>query len=191
MLGINSKLLLCSGLAVAASAAVPPFLLRDVRGAVHTPAEWRGQKAILLFFVIQDCPVVNSYVPEINRIAQAYESRGVRSYAVQADADASLAITREYALAYHYRLPFVFDPGQILVRIAGATVTPQAVIVSPEGQVLYRGRIDNRVVDFGSQRSDATVHDLRDALDAVVAGHAPPVRFTRSIGCAITLLKQK
>jgi peroxiredoxin len=191
MLQTALKLLLCAGFGVTGCAAVSPFRLYDARGAVHTQAEWSGQKAIVLFFVIHDCPVVNSYVPEMNRIEEAYGSRGVRFYAVQADASASFADTAEYALAFHYRLPLLVDPGQVLIRMAGATVTPQAAILSPEGQVLYRGRIDNRIEDFGSQRRDATVHDLRDALDAVLAGRPPRAKFTKAIGCAITLLKQK
>jgi peroxiredoxin len=71
--------------AVGAYPAVPSFQLRDTGGAVHTPAEWRTQKAVLLFFVTTDCPVANSYVPEFNRIREAYSGRGVLIYAVQAD----------------------------------------------------------------------------------------------------------
>src|SRR5882762_7378160 len=67
------------------SAAVRPFQLRDTQGAIHTPGEWNGQKAILLFFVTTDCPIGNSYVPELNRIREAYGGRGVMVYAVQAD----------------------------------------------------------------------------------------------------------
>jgi peroxiredoxin len=191
MLQIFLSLALGALLFVSASAASPPFQLHDVQGGVHTPAEWSGHKAILLFFVIHDCPLVNSYVPEMNRIAQAYQSRGVGSWAVQADTSAPFEVTAEYARAYHYGFPLILDPRQILVRLADATVTPQAVILSTEGKVLYRGRIDNRVEDFGSQRPQATVHDLRDALDAVLAGRPPRVRFTRSIGCAVTRLEQK
>ena len=165
--------------------------LIDTHGKVHTPAEWQGQKAILLFFVIQDCPVGNSYIPEMNRIAQAYAARGIRTYAVQADADAAAAITAQYARDYRFAFPVLMDPKQTLVHLAGATVTPQAALLTPEGKVLYRGRIDNRVEDFGTQRPQATVPDLRNAIDDVLAGHAPRVPFTKSIGCAITIHESK
>ena len=58
-----------------AYAAVPPFQLRDTQGTTHTPAEWTGQKTILLFFVTTDCPIGNSYVPELNRIREQYSGR--------------------------------------------------------------------------------------------------------------------
>jgi peroxiredoxin len=168
------------------------FQLRDTEGRVHTPSEWNGERAILLFFVANDCPVGNSYIPEMNRIEQAYASRGVRTYAVEADLGVPATAAAAYARDYRFGFPLLMDPEQILVRLAGATVTPQAVVLSSDGkQVLYRGRIDNRVEDFGSQRPEATVHDLRNALDAVLAGRRPPAPFTRSIGCAITLVEKK
>jgi len=53
------------------------FQLRDTAGGAHTPTEWHTHKAVVLFFVTTDCPVGNSYVPELNRIREAYAGRGV------------------------------------------------------------------------------------------------------------------
>ncbi|HTX38569.1 MAG TPA: redoxin domain-containing protein [Bryobacteraceae bacterium] len=171
--------------AVGAYPAVPAFQLRDTVGALHTPADWSGARAILLFFVTNDCPVTNSYVPEMNRIQAAYAPRGVRTYAVEADPGVAPLVVAAYARDYHYGFPLLLDPLQDLVQLTGATVTPEAAVLTPEGKVVYRGRIDNRVADFGKQRPQATVHDLRDALDEVLAGKPVPTPFTRSIGCAI------
>jgi len=169
--------------------ALPQFRLRDTGGVVHTQAEWAGAKAILLFFVTNDCAVTNSYVPEMNRIQTVYAARGVRSYAVQADTSVPLPVAAAYARDYRYGFPLLLDPHQILVQLTGATVMPQAVVLSPDGQVRYRGAIDNRVEDFGKQRPEATAHELRDALDEVLAGQPVTVPFTKSIGCAITRVK--
>ena len=166
-------------------AAVPEFQLRDTQGRIHTPSGWNSQKAILLFFVTTDCPVGNSYVPEMNRIREAYEPRGVRVLAVQSDTTIAETEVARYARDYQYTFPLLLDPRQVLVRLAGATITPQAAVLAPDGKVLYLGRIDNRVADFGKQRPQATEHDLRDALDAVLAGKPVVHPFTRSVGCAI------
>ena len=171
--------------AAALFAGVPSFQLRDTAGQLHTPAEWSGTKAILLFFVTTDCPVANSYVPEMNRIHDTYAPRGVRVFAVQSDTTIADADVARYARDYHYGFPLLLDPRQVLVRMANAAITPQAAVLSPEGKVLYLGRIDNRVADFGKQRSEATQQDLREALDAVLAGKPAPHPFTKSIGCAI------
>jgi peroxiredoxin len=177
------------GGAVGAWPAVPPFQLRDTQGAIHTPREWQGQKAILLFFVTTDCPVGNSYVPELNRIRETYGGRGVLMYAVQADTTVADSEVPRYAKDYRYTFPLLLDPRQVLVRLTGATVTPEAAVLSPDGKVLYLGRIDNRVADFGKARSQATERDVRDALDAVLAGKPVPHPRTKSIGCAINRVK--
>jgi len=170
-------------------AGAPQFQLRDTQGSIHTPAEWSGHKAILLFFVTTDCPIANSYVPEMNRIRDAYAARGVLVYAVQAETTTAEADVARYAKDYRYGFPLLLDPHQALVDLTGATVTPEAVVLSPDGKVLYHGRIDNRVEDFGKQRPQATERDVRDALDAVLAGKPVARPATKSIGCAINHVK--
>jgi peroxiredoxin len=165
--------------------AAPQFQLRDTGGATHTAAEWAGRKAVLLYFVTVDCPVANSYVPEMNRIKEAYAGRGIAFYAVQADPSVAEAAVVRYARDYRYGFPLLLDPAQTLVRLANATVTPQAAVLSPEGKVLYLGPVDNRVEDFGKQRPQATERYVREVLDAVLSGKAIGVATRKSIGCAI------
>ena len=165
--------------------SAPQFQLRDTQGATHTAAEWAGRKAVVLYFVTIDCPVGNSYVPEMNRLREAYAGRGVAFYAVQADPGVAEAEVVRYARDYHYSFPLLLDPAQTLVRHANATVTPQAAVLTPEGKMLYLGPVDNRVEDFGKQRPRATESYLRQVLDAVLSGKAVAVAGHKSIGCAI------
>jgi peroxiredoxin len=166
--------------------SLPQFQLRDTQGGIHSPAEWAKQKAVLLFFITTDCPVGNSYVPEMNRLREAYGSRGVAFYAVQADPTVADDVVARYARDYRYSFPLLLDPAQILVRHANATITPQAAILSPEGKVLYLGPIDNRVEDFGKTRPKATETYVRDVLDAILGGKGIVFSTHKSIGCSIT-----
>lgn len=165
--------------------APPSFQLHDTQGSVHTPGEWTSHKAVVLFFVATDCPIANSYVPEMNRIRETYAPRSVLFFAVQAEPRTPDAEVARYARDYRYTFPLLLDPRQVLVKLTGARITPQAAVLSPEGKLLYLGRIDNRAADFGVQRPRPTQNDLRDALDAVLAGKSVPHPFTKSIGCAI------
>jgi thiol-disulfide isomerase/thioredoxin len=162
------------------------FALRDTEGVEHSPHEWTQARAVVLFFVTTDCPLSNGYAPEMNRIEQAYASRGVLVYAVQGDTTIPDEEVRRHAHEYGYRFPALLDPREVLARHTGATVTPEAVVLSPAGTVLYLGRIDNRVEDFGKTRIQATEFDLRDALDAILAGQPVSHPRTRALGCAIT-----
>ncbi|MGA3238300.1 MAG: redoxin domain-containing protein [Bryobacteraceae bacterium] len=173
--------------AAAAFAAPLSFQLRDTQGALHTAAEFAGHKAVVLFFTTTDCPIANSYVPEMNRIHDAYAPRSVLFYAVQTDLTIPEADVAKYARDFRYAYPLLLDPKQELVRWTGASITPQAAILAPDGKLLYLGRVDNRVADFGKQRLQPTVFDLRDSLDAVLDGKPVPHAATKSVGCAITL----
>jgi peroxiredoxin len=181
---LAASLCLCAATAFAAPLA---FQLRDTQGGVHAQAEFAGHKAVVLFFTTTDCPIANSYVPEMNRIHDAYASRSVLFYAVQTDLTIPEAEVATYARDYRYTYPLLLDQKQQLVRWTGASITPQAAILAPDGKLLYLGRVDNRIADFGKQRLQPTIFDLRDSLDAVLAGKPLSHATTKSVGCAITL----
>ena len=71
--------------------------------------------------------------------------------------------------------------------MTGATVTPEVVVLSGAGAVLYLRRIDNRNEDLGRSRTVTTEFDLRDALDAVLAGRPVTRPLTTAVGCGINL----
>jgi peroxiredoxin len=177
-------LLACAATCVA---GLPQFEWRDTSGAVHRAAEWSGKRAVVIFFVMTDCPLANGYVPEMNRIRADYAAKGVAVYAVQTDNTISDADVRKYAKDFGYTFPVLHDPRLTLARFTGATVSPEAAVLSPKGEILYLGRIDNRVEDITKPRYAATDPELRNALDAVLAGKAPKAARTRAVGCSISL----
>ena len=166
------------------------FALRDVDGVEHRQSEWSNKRAIVIFFKTTECPLSNGYVPEMNRLRQEYSARGVAFYAVEADTTLSLADVRRHAKDFGFTFPVLIDKQQVLVSLSRATTTPEVAVLSSAGKVLYLGRIDNRVEDFDKRRTVVTQHDLRDALDAVLAGRQVPRPTTKAIGCAINYVKQ-
>jgi peroxiredoxin len=161
------------------------FDLQDTQGVHHTPAEFRQSKAVVLAFVATDCPISNSYAPELGRIYAAYTPRGVSFYAVQSDPAVSLEEVRKHAREFGFPFPILLDRKQQLARLAGATATLEVAVLSPSGELLYRGRVDDRTVDFGKTRPRAVRQDLRIALDEILSGKPVTERFTKAIGCAI------
>ncbi|MBV9267606.1 MAG: redoxin family protein, partial [Acidobacteriaceae bacterium] len=149
-------------------------------------AEWSGKRAVVLFFLATDCPLSNGYVPELNRIHGIYAPRGVEFYAVQGDATVKDEEVRKHVEEFGYSFPYLFDPNETLAALTGATITPQAAVVSSDGELLYLGRIDNKLEDWGKQRVQVTEFDLRDALEAILAGNRVPHARTKALGCAIT-----
>src|ERR1700721_2258318 len=88
---------------------VPRFSLADPAGAAHTEGEWKGAE-VVLFFITTDCPISNGYVPEMNRIAKEYASRGVRFYGVMTDTSVPVADVRKHVKDFGYVFPVLLDP---------------------------------------------------------------------------------
>jgi hypothetical protein len=65
------------------------------------------------------------------------------------------------------------------------TTTPEVAIVTPAGQIAYRGRIDDQYADLGKKRLAPTQRDLREALTSILAGQPVPRPRTVAIGCLI------
>jgi len=97
------------------------------------------------------------------------------------------SVVRKHLAEFGYRgIPAAIDETGSLAIQAKALVTPTAVIIDKAGQIRYRGRIDNFYAELGTPRRQATTHDLRDALDAVVTGRPVADPETKSVGCFIT-----
>lgn len=151
--------------------------------ALQTPA---GEKAIVLIFTSTDCPISNRYAPELRRIAEAFRAKGVAFRLVYPSPSEDARSIREHMVAYSYTGVFESfrDPKFELVKLTGARITPEAVIVAG-GKVVYRGRIDDRYVDLGRERPAATRRDLFEALTAIVAGKPVAQATTQAVGCFI------
>lgn len=158
--------------------------LKDPAGKIVKPLAKAGQKATVLFFLTTECPIGNLYSPEINRIVDQYKKQGVTCHAIYAHETA--AEIKKHQREYKLSLGALLDPELKLAKLTGATVTPEACVLSQDGKILYRGRIDDRAVKFGTVRLEPRVRDLRLALDAVLAGKPVANKFTKPIGCYIS-----
>lgn len=143
-----------------------------------------GVKCVL--FLGTDCPIASAYAPELARIASEFAPKGVAftvAYPLpRAKPDAVRAHAKEYALPG----TVVHDRDLSLAKKLGATVTPEAVVLSARGEVLYRGRIDDRYEKVGGKRRELpTTFDLRAALTAALEGKAPAKPWPPAVGCDI------
>ena len=144
-----------------------------------------SRRASVLLFIAHDCPIANTYAPEIKRICRQYGARGVRFILVYSEADITAESARKHAADYGYMCPIVLDANHSLARKLHATVTPEAVVLDSKGKQAYRGRIDDLYADVGTRRYEVSRHDLRLALDALLNGKKISPATTRAVGCII------
>jgi len=163
----------------------PSFEVSDVNGRPIKPFRVE-EKAQVLFFLSAECPISRFYAQEIQRICNEYGERGVRCGLVYEDFPVNAPAIRTHLEEFGYRgIPAMTDDTGKIATQVNAIVTSEAVVIDKRGQIRYRGRIDNFYADFGRPRRAATVHDLRDALDAVVSGRVVTHPETTAVGCFI------
>jgi hypothetical protein len=160
--------------------------IADVEGRMHQPLASRAKPTVLLF-TATDCPISNAYAPEVKRIISAYGPKGVKFYLVHAVPTLKAADAKTHASEYGLKATILLDRKHLLVAATGAKVTPE-VCVYVKGEKVYMGRIDDLYYALGRKRTRATTHDLRNALDASLAGRKPTVRATKPLGCYIAPL---
>jgi thiol-disulfide isomerase/thioredoxin len=180
------QMLLALALIVLTPAAPASPALRDIDGGVHRPFAAADHPSVLLF-VTSDCPISNAYAPELQRICAASAGRGVRCLLLYEDDRLTAAAVRTHLEAYRSAgVAAAIDSDRAIARRAGASVTPEAVVVDRAGGIRYRGRVDNLYVDLGRRRHAASVHDLRDAIDAVLSDRPVATPRTAAFGCYIS-----
>ena len=101
------------------------FALTDAAGKEHSPSEWKGKKAVVLFFIATECPVSNFYSPDFARIARDYEEKGVVTYGVHCDDDLPRTAAAAHAKEYGLKFPVLLDPKQKLAAAVGAGRRPK------------------------------------------------------------------
>lgn len=164
---------------------MPDFSLKDATGAKYTNAELARHKATVFVFVATDCPNSNTYAPVLARLYREYSPRGVSFFNVYSDPQETPATVRKHDSDFATPFPALLDPHQTLARETGARSTPEVVILAADGKQLYRGRVDDRFVDYGKTRFKPSENDLQEALDAILQGKPAPHPVTRVLGCAI------
>jgi hypothetical protein len=163
----------------------PPVTMSDLQGKKVQPLQVGDARASVLFFLLPDCPISNSYAPEINALVKENADGRLRFYVVYVDPDLTTPEARKHAASFGYRCPVVLDRRHQLVAATGVTTTPEVAVVTADGRVAYRGRIDDRNPQLGVRRQAPTQRDLQRALEAVLAGKEVPMPRTTAIGCVI------
>ncbi|HEY1468359.1 MAG TPA: redoxin domain-containing protein [Candidatus Acidoferrum sp.] len=154
----------------------------DLDGHALDPFHHAAGKIVVLLFVRTDCPISNRYAPIIQAMSAHYATHAA-FYLVYPIKSETAAQIREHTKAYGYHLPILRDPDYTLVKKAQVQVTPEAAVFSPDGRLLYHGRIDDWYVDFTRARSSPTTHDLSVALNAAVADKPVPTPSAPAVGC--------
>ncbi len=158
----------------------------DLEGRAINPLDGAQAKALVFLFVSVECPISNSYAPEMQRLDTEFAPQGVTFKLVYPNPDERAEAIQKHVKEYGLHLGVLRDPQHRLVKAAAVRLTPEVAVFVPRQGFVYHGRIDNQYVDFGKARPAATEHDLREVLTAILQGKPIPYTATRAIGCYIS-----
>lgn len=166
------------------SAAEPALKLHASDGNTYQPFAPAETRPVLLFFISLDYPETAYFVPEINQIIADYSAK-VAVYVVNSEASRSSSIdVRLKASLVHITVPVLLDRSVRLARQLQTNVRPEAVVAAPDGKtLLYKGRIND--LDLSKRQQAATTRDLRNALDAILAGRPVAEPQPAAQGCKL------
>lgn len=180
---------------LAIGAKAPDFRLEGVDGRRYSLGDFAKSRALVIVFTCNHCPTAQAYEERLKSLVNEYRAKGVAFVAISpndensvrlnelgyTDLSDSFAEMKIRASYKKYNFPYLYEGDRTGVsRAYGPTATPHAFVFDAERKLRYAGRIDD------SEREEyVKVKDLRNVLDAMVAGRPAPVEKTRAFGCSI------
>jgi len=176
-------------------ATAPDFKLPGADGKKYALKDFKKSAILIVVFTCNHCPTAQYYEERLKKIVEDYKAKGVALVAISPNDPRSVRLDelgytdlgdsfkemKVRAKYRHFNFPYLYDGEKEEVSHAyGPVATPHAFVFDQQRKLRYRGRIDD------SERPEyVTVHDLRNALDALVAGREIEVNQTKSFGCSI------
>ena len=165
----------------------PDFALPDTDGRIVSRDDFADAPALLVMFICNHCPYVKHVRDELARIGREFGERGVAIIAISSnDAERYPADSpermKEEKEAAGYTFPYLYDESQDVARAFNAACTPDFFLFDANRMLVYRGQLDSSRPGNGQP---VTGHDLRTALNAVLAGDPVQTEQIPSIGCNI------
>jgi peroxiredoxin len=162
------------------------FSLPATDGKTYSPNDFADAKVLVVFFTCNHCPYVIGSDEMTRRTAEKFAPAGVRFVGINSNSTHLYPEDDFPHMAERMkqnRFPWVYlrDESQEIARAYGALKTPHFYVFDADRKLAYCGR----AIDNPRDAARATVNDLENAIEDVLA--ARPVRkpLTNPIGCTV------
>lgn len=164
----------------AIGATISDFSLPDINGKAQLFSSLEGKNGTVIIFVSAKCPVVKAYNERMAKLAEDYSARGINVIGINSNSTESVDQMKSHAADNKLTFAMLQDKGNKIADMLGAQVTPEAFVLDANNKLVYRGRIDN-----AQNTANITANDLRDAIDAMLAGKPVAKSEAAAFGCSI------
>ena len=171
------------------------FKLKGIDGKMYSLASFKDAKILVIIFSAPHCPTAQAYEDRIIKIQNDYKKQGLQIVVINPNSPESVCLEeRGYtdlgdsfedmqirAKERGFNFPFLDDGETEEASIKyGPVATPHAFVFDKERVLRYVGRIDE-----SEKIGTAKQHDLRNAIDTILAGKEVEVKKTKVFGCSI------
>jgi thiol-disulfide isomerase/thioredoxin len=143
----------------------------------------KAKEYTVLMFIAPDCPLCKTMstpfselsvkYPDMQFLAvysgTLYEPMELNMFATETKLKPRIFRDYEYEVAHQLK----------------ASVTPEFFLVDNNATIIYRGMMDDRILELGSYKQQWDKHYLIDAIDATIANKKPVLAKTEPIGCIL------
>lgn len=169
------------------TAALDFDLIDTITDKQLTLGDTAGEKGTVIMFICNHCPFVIHVNPEIVKMAQEYQPKGIGFVAISSNDIINYPqdaphLMKQKAMDQGYTFPYLFDETQEVARAYDAACTPDFYLFDSGLKLAYRGQLDDSRPGNGVPLTGA---DLRNAMEALLKGDAIDSNQKPSIGCNI------
>ena len=168
------------------SAPAIDFSLPGVDGKTWTLADCAGEKGLLVMFICNHCPYVQSIRDRIVRDTRELKAMGLNTVAIMSNdptdyEEDSFENMQAVAKEFDFPFPYLIDETQEIAKNYGAVCTPDFFGYNADLQLQYRGRLD----ESRKEAVDGAKRDLIEAMKQVAETGKGPEDQIPSMGCSI------
>lgn len=162
------------------------FSLKNVDGTMVSLASMKGVNGYIVIFTCNSCPYAQMYEDRIIQLHNTFAPLGYPVVAInpndpEVKPEDDFVNMQKRAKEKKFPFKYLFDDGQKVYPVFGATRTPHVFLLDANRYVRYIGAIDDNAQNPGA----VTVKYVENAIAALKAGNNPDPAETKSIGCTI------
>lgn len=164
----------------------PDFTLQDPDGKSYTMSEQLGEKGLLIAFICNHCPYVQAIADRFADDVRELQKEGINVLAVMSNdyryvAADSPPYMKKFGIKHNFSFPYLVDKNQSVGHAYNAVCTPDFFGFNKDGELQYRGRLDNAAMGKTKNRTK----ELVNAMKQIAKTGRGPEHQKASIGCSI------
>ncbi len=164
----------------------PDFSLPGTDGKTYSPSNFGNKNVLVVIFMCNHCPYVKAVLRRLINLQNEYAEKSVQLVGINVNdakkyPEDSLEKMKELAEKKELPFPYLYDESQESAKAYDAVCTPDIFVYGIERTLKYRGRVD----DNWQHPDEITRHDLKDAIEAILADESVNDDQISSMGCSI------